>query len=122
MHVVGACIIPNPYGVPGTQIDDWVELATPEGYGVYKAQNGSEWDIYLRVSGSHFALFTKDGTAPGDWDASNRTNRTFLKNHQEVYGGRAATSLDPDFDGISTIEENKCGLNPNSNDTDGAPE
>jgi hypothetical protein len=27
--------------------------------------------------------------------------------------------MDPDFDEISTIAENGCGLNPNSNDTEG---
>ena len=44
---------------------------------------------------------------------------SFLKNHQEVYDGRGALSLDPDFDGVATDAENACGLNPNSNDTDG---
>jgi hypothetical protein len=83
-----------------------------------ESSNGSAWDIYIRIASGAYELFTKDAGTPGDWDTGNRSNRSFLKNHQESYDGRKATSLDPDFDGVSTLDENKCGLSPIDNDTD----
>jgi hypothetical protein len=82
-------------------------------------QNGSAYDVYIEINSERYEWFVRNSNAPGDYSTSNRTVRSFLVNHQEVYDGRVAIDMDPDFDDISTLAENPCGLNPNSNDTDG---
>jgi hypothetical protein len=117
--VTGASQILNPYGPNGDERPP-VPLTTPEGYAVLQKEvSGSTYDIYLQVGPTQYERFVKESSAPGDWSTANRSVQSFLKEHQEVYDGRVAIDMDPDFDLISTIAENACGLNPNSNDTDG---
>jgi hypothetical protein len=117
--VTGASQILNPYGPDGDERPP-VPLTTREGYAVLEQEVGSSvYDIYLQVSSRQFGRYVKDSSAPGDRWRSNRNVQPFLKNHQEVYDGRVAIDWDPDFDLISTIAENACGLNPNPADSDG---
>ncbi|HEX9708675.1 MAG TPA: hypothetical protein VGB42_01660 [Candidatus Thermoplasmatota archaeon] len=114
----GAGQIYNPYGPNGDERPP-VPLTTPEGYAVLQKEEGSSvYDIYLQLGPTQYERFVKDSNAPGDWSESNRSQQAFLKNHQETYDGRVALDMDPDFDGISTIAEDLCNLNPDSNDTD----
>src|SRR6266567_663758 len=108
----------NPYG-PSNDTNNTVPLFTPEGYPVLAHQNGSTYDIYIKVSDAKTEKFLKSSAAPSDYNTSNRSADTFLARHQEVMDGRAALGNDTDFDGISNVAEIACGLNVSSNDTDG---
>ncbi|HKZ60404.1 MAG TPA: hypothetical protein VJ547_11265, partial [Candidatus Thermoplasmatota archaeon] len=96
------------------------ELKTPEGYPVqFAGPTSGAYDIYIQVSASRYEHFVDSTSAPSDWSSSNRTVQSFLASRQETYDGRVAVDMDPDFDDITTPAENACGMNPNSDDTDG---
>jgi len=92
---------------------------TADRYPVPIKLNGSFYDVFIQISSSTTAKYVKSSSAASDYGTLNRTVFGFLTSHLEVYDGRAALSLDPDFDGVATDAENAFGLNPNGNDTDG---
>lgn len=109
----------NPYGPSVPEYRSIIDLKTPEGYAVYYDGSVSPHAIYIQISASHWEKYTKDSDEPGDYSDSMWFEPDFLKNHQETYDGRVATDMDPDFDDVTTLAENPCGMNPNNNDTDG---
>ena len=106
----------GPLALPPTDI---APLGTPEGYPILIKLNGSAYDVFIQISSSTTAKYVKFSNAASDYSTSNRTQFPFLTNHQEAYDGRAALTLDPDFDGVVTAAELACGLNPNNADSDG---